>query len=169
MSTVTQSSTSHPIDHVKEADKLLTILLSYVKECQKRYGGKTELATEFDNCVAGLCSSLEKVLSHGLRTKPNQENNQNFSLKQMSDIVSNSLNFNSESPCKFRHLLLLVVHVTLLKMFKMSRQYYCLFPIILAQKCCFFLLAYPFQYKLIGSLIFLSFLCNIYSDIFTIK
>lgn len=101
MSTIIQSSTSAlPVDHGKEADDLLTILLNYVKECQKKYGGKTELATEFDTCVAGLCSSLEKVFYHGLRTRPQDCNQQNFSLRQVSDIVSNSLSFNSESPCK---------------------------------------------------------------------
>lgn len=101
MSTIIQTSNSiQPNNHVQETDNLLKVLLNYVKECQKNYGGKTELATEFDNCVAGLCSSLEKIFCHGLRTKPQETNQQNFTLKQMSDIVSNTLSFNSDFPCK---------------------------------------------------------------------
>lgn len=97
MSTIIPINNSQTTDHQKEADLLLTKLLNFVKECQKRYGGKTELATEFDNCVAGLCSSLEQVFCHGLRTKP-QDPNQNSTLKQMSNIVSNSLHLNNELP-----------------------------------------------------------------------
>lgn len=77
--------------------KLLSTLLDYVKQCQVKYGGKTELATEFDHCVAGLCCALEAVLSHGLRTKP-QDELHGSALKQVSDIVSSSLSFNNETP-----------------------------------------------------------------------
>lgn len=104
MSTIISNpSNQPPIDHNEEADKLLTKLLNYVKECQRKYGGKTELATEFDNCVAGLCSSLELIFMHGLRTKPQDANQQNFSLKQVSEIVSNSLSFSTDSPGWFNY------------------------------------------------------------------
>lgn len=80
-----------------EAENLLKTLLFYVKHCQTRFGGKTELATEFDHNVAGLCGVLESVLSHGLRTKP-LESIPGSTLKQVSDIVSSSLSFSSDTP-----------------------------------------------------------------------
>ncbi|KAH0808928.1 hypothetical protein GEV33_013862 [Tenebrio molitor] len=91
-------STSLPSQTKPEsADKLLKQLLECVQECQKRYGGKTELATEFDSCVVALCLTLEAVLLHGLRVKP-QENSQASALKQVSDIVTNSLHIGGENP-----------------------------------------------------------------------
>lgn len=99
MSTIINSPSNQPtLDTKEEADRLLKKLLNYVKECQRKYGGKTELATEFDNCVAGLCTSLEFIFMHGLRTKPQETNQQNFTLKQVSEIVSNSLSFSSDTP-----------------------------------------------------------------------
>uniref|UniRef100_A0A1B6CB94 Sorting nexin-29 n=1 Tax=Clastoptera arizonana TaxID=38151 RepID=A0A1B6CB94_9HEMI len=50
--------------------KLLDELLSSVKQCQIRFGGKTELATEYDQYVTLLCKCLESILSHGLKPKP---------------------------------------------------------------------------------------------------
>ncbi|KAJ8932768.1 hypothetical protein NQ314_014470 [Rhamnusium bicolor] len=82
----------------EDAERLLNQLLECVQECQKRYGGKTELATEFDSCVAGLCLSLEAVFLHGLRTKPCTNADQTSALKQVSDIVTQSLNIANESP-----------------------------------------------------------------------
>ncbi|CAH0555655.1 unnamed protein product [Brassicogethes aeneus] len=81
----------------EDSGKLLGQLLECVQDCQKRYGGKTELATEFDSCVAGLCLSLEAVFSHGLRTKPFEKQNSS-ALKQVSDIVTNSLHIGNEVP-----------------------------------------------------------------------
>ncbi|ENN75472.1 hypothetical protein YQE_08021, partial [Dendroctonus ponderosae] len=64
----------------------------------KQYGGKNELATEFDSCVAGLCLCLEGVFLHGLRTKSFSSQNQvNSALKQVSDIVAQSLHIRQES------------------------------------------------------------------------
>ncbi|XP_008198522.1 sorting nexin-29 isoform X2 [Tribolium castaneum] len=71
------------------ADKLLRQLLECVQECQKRYGGKTELATEFDSCVVALCLTLEAVLLHGIRVNP-----QGSALKQ----VASSLHLGGENP-----------------------------------------------------------------------
>lgn len=89
-------------------DKLLKQLLECVQQCQKRYGGKNELATEFDSCVAGLCLCLEAVFLHGLRNKPYLNDNQNSALKQVSDIVAQSLHIGQETvsfwPFIQRHL-----------------------------------------------------------------
>lgn len=88
------------IQHKQEdSSKLLNQLLECVQDCQKRFGGKTELATEFDSCVAALCLTLEAVFLHGLRAKP-QEVQQISTLKQVSEIVSNSLHLGNETPCK---------------------------------------------------------------------
>lgn len=66
-----------------------------------RYGGKNELATEFDSCVAGLCVCLEAVFLHGLRAKPlTSQTPVNTTLKQVSDIVAHSLNIRQENICK---------------------------------------------------------------------
>lgn len=80
----------------ENGEKLLKQLLECVQECQKRYGGKTELATEFDNCVVALCLSIEAVLLHGIKKKESQAS----TLKQVSEIVVNSLHIKGESPCK---------------------------------------------------------------------
>lgn len=67
-----------------------------------RYGGKNELATEFDSCVAGLCVCLEAVFLHGLRTKPlTSQTPVNTTIKQVSDIVAHSLNIRQENICKY--------------------------------------------------------------------
>ncbi|KAL1494753.1 hypothetical protein ABEB36_010301 [Hypothenemus hampei] len=71
---------------------LLKQLLDCIQRCQRRYGGKNVLATEFDSCVAGLCLCLEGVFLHGLRTKPIQN-----PLKQVSEIVAQSLNIRQET------------------------------------------------------------------------
>lgn len=52
-----------------EADKtnLQTNLLTAVKECQKKYGTRAELATELDVLVAHVCHCFESIFSHGLK------------------------------------------------------------------------------------------------------
>lgn len=101
MSAVIATSVSNS-NKVDDSEKLLKQLLECVQECQKRYGGKTELATEFDSCVAGLCLSLETVFLHGLRNKPcaNVDHSQ-LTLKQVSDIVAQSLSIGNENLCKY--------------------------------------------------------------------
>ncbi|XP_037028176.1 sorting nexin-29 [Bradysia coprophila] len=47
---------------------LLKELIEIVKECQTRYGGKTELATEDDQKIIKLCSTWDYALSHGLKS-----------------------------------------------------------------------------------------------------
>ncbi|KAJ8725592.1 hypothetical protein PYW08_003775 [Mythimna loreyi] len=43
-------------------------LQNCVQNCQTRFGGKSELATEDDIRIAQLCEKWEKLLSHGIRT-----------------------------------------------------------------------------------------------------
>ncbi|XP_056637867.1 sorting nexin-29 [Diorhabda sublineata] len=78
------------------AEQLLKQLLECVQDCQKRFGGRTELATEFESCVAGLCITLETVLLFGLKHK--SPLNQSSAIKQVSEIVANTLNIGNESP-----------------------------------------------------------------------
>lgn len=100
MSEVTVSFSQY-IKKFNEPDTLLKQLLECVQDCQKRYGGRTELATEFDSCVAGLCLSLEAIFLHGLRTKSLHSVEQPSTLKQVTEIVTNSLSSSNENPCKY--------------------------------------------------------------------
>ncbi|XP_015176940.1 PREDICTED: sorting nexin-29 [Polistes dominula] len=74
--------------HTLERQKLLDDLLDAAKKCYIRFGGRAELATESDACVAQLCSILEAIFSHGLRT--NCIEKVNFALKHVSALVSGS-------------------------------------------------------------------------------
>lgn len=56
------------IDHVIEKQKLLEDLLAAAKNCHVRFGGRAELATESEVCVAQLCHIFESIFSHGIRT-----------------------------------------------------------------------------------------------------
>lgn len=57
------------VSHSDSRQQLQDDLLLAVKQCQIRFGGKTELATELDQYVSIICNCLESVLSHGLRPK----------------------------------------------------------------------------------------------------
>ncbi|XP_064478663.1 sorting nexin-29-like isoform X2 [Ornithodoros turicata] len=46
---------------------LLSRLLDAVKQCQIRFGGRQELATEGDGRVVNLCTQFEAVLQHGMK------------------------------------------------------------------------------------------------------
>ncbi|KAK7918686.1 hypothetical protein WMY93_009970 [Mugilogobius chulae] len=46
---------------------LLERLLDAVKQCQIRFGGRKEIATDSDSRVICLCAQFESVLQHGLR------------------------------------------------------------------------------------------------------
>ncbi|GIY19299.1 sorting nexin-29 [Caerostris darwini] len=52
---------------VQDRQSLLSKLLDAVKQCQIRFGGRTELATENDSRVVCLCAQFEAVLQHGIR------------------------------------------------------------------------------------------------------
>lgn len=56
--------------YANERQSLQTRLLDAVKQCQVRFGGRTELATDSDARVSCLCSAWETVLLHGLRGNP---------------------------------------------------------------------------------------------------
>lgn len=56
------------LPHAADRQKLLTRLLDAVKQCQVRFGGKGELATENDSRVSVLCTAWESVLQHGMRS-----------------------------------------------------------------------------------------------------
>lgn len=50
-----------------DRQNLLDRLLDAVKQCQVRFGGKSELATDQDSRVSCLCAQFEIILSHGLK------------------------------------------------------------------------------------------------------
>ena len=60
------------VDQDSKKQRLLDDLLQSVKECQVRYGGKSELATENEGVIANLCIKFEAVLNHGLKTNVGQ-------------------------------------------------------------------------------------------------
>lgn len=60
-------------------------LCNCIKNCQSRFGGKSELATEDDLRIVQLCEKWEKVLSHGIRT--------NLSNSALQNLVTAGINF----------------------------------------------------------------------------
>lgn len=57
-------------------------LITIVKQCQQKYGGKTELATEQDELIVKLCDAWEEAVSYGLKSPQ-------FSvLKNVQEMVS---------------------------------------------------------------------------------
>ncbi|XP_066997914.2 sorting nexin-29 isoform X2 [Anabrus simplex] len=95
MSTMVQPAPSDTL-RAEERQQLLSELLDAVKQCQIRFGGRAELATESDPRIAILCSRLEAVLSHGLRSKLPSKNNSAF--RQVTEIVSSSLHLSKGQP-----------------------------------------------------------------------
>ncbi|GLH07645.1 Sorting nexin-29 [Gryllus bimaculatus] len=85
-------------ERVRERQRLLAGLLEAVKECQVRFGGRAELATEADGRVVELCSCMEEALAHGLRARPLSASKSGSTLRHVTDLVSNSLNFSRGSP-----------------------------------------------------------------------
>ncbi|XP_055586318.1 sorting nexin-29 [Uranotaenia lowii] len=69
--------------HDLERKALTDELLAIVQECQRKYGGKTELATESDSRILLLCDTWERALSHGLKST-------NSVLKNVTDLVAGS-------------------------------------------------------------------------------
>ncbi|KDR23144.1 sorting nexin-29 isoform X2 [Zootermopsis nevadensis] len=74
----------------EERQRLLSELLEAVKQCQIRFGGRAELATESHPRVAVLCNRIEAALCHGLRSKPLLLKNSS-AFRQVTEIVSSSL------------------------------------------------------------------------------
>ncbi|OWF52733.1 sorting nexin-29-like [Mizuhopecten yessoensis] len=69
--------------HVNERQSILTRLLDAVKQCQVRFGGRTELAADADSRVSCLCAAWETGLQHGMR----QSNKAILALKQVTEIT----------------------------------------------------------------------------------
>ncbi|XP_071797309.1 sorting nexin-29-like [Asterias amurensis] len=67
----------------QERQHLLDRLLDAVKQCQVRFGGRTELATDSDSRVSCLCAQFEAVLVHGLKRSTSNPLN---ALKQMTGL-----------------------------------------------------------------------------------
>lgn len=93
---------SHDDVHGEERQRLLAELLDSVKQCQIRFGGRSELATESDHHVSVLCKNLEAVLSHGLRSRPVYKNSS--ALEQVTDIVAKTLRYSQEPPCFWHYV-----------------------------------------------------------------
>ncbi|XP_005108639.1 sorting nexin-29 isoform X2 [Aplysia californica] len=53
--------------HQNERQAILTRLLDAVKQCQVRFGGRSELATDSDSRVSCLCAAWETALQHGMK------------------------------------------------------------------------------------------------------
>ncbi|KAH0954016.1 hypothetical protein HN011_007055 [Eciton burchellii] len=79
-------NTHNITDHAAEKEKLLEELLVAAKECHVRFGGRAELATESDICIARLCHIFELIFSHGLKTNYMEKINTAF--RHVSDLVS---------------------------------------------------------------------------------
>ncbi|XP_072043891.1 sorting nexin-29-like isoform X1 [Amphiura filiformis] len=67
---------------------LLDRLLDAVKQCQVRFGGRSELATDNDSRVVCLCAQFEIVLQHGMKKATANPLN---ALKQMTGITVTGL------------------------------------------------------------------------------
>ncbi|XP_050535243.1 sorting nexin-29 [Daktulosphaira vitifoliae] len=68
-------------------ERLQRNLLDSVKQCQKRFGNCSEIATESDQEVAYLCQCFEAVLSHGLKINKTEEKN-SLIKRKVSKIVN---------------------------------------------------------------------------------
>uniref|UniRef100_T1J6X9 Large ribosomal subunit protein uL13 n=1 Tax=Strigamia maritima TaxID=126957 RepID=T1J6X9_STRMM len=67
-----------------EKQALQNKLLDAVKQCQIRFGGRTELASDGDSRVVCLCTQFEVALQHGLR-----RNNKGFAaFKHVTEMVT---------------------------------------------------------------------------------
>ncbi|XP_041363151.1 sorting nexin-29-like [Gigantopelta aegis] len=64
-----------------ERQSILTRLLDAVKQCQVRFGGRSELATDADSRVSCLCAAWEASLQHGLR----RNNRAKLALRQVTE------------------------------------------------------------------------------------
>jgi len=71
-----------------KCERLQKNLLNSVKQCQKRFGSSSEIATEIDLEVANLCHCLEAILSHGMKSKTNAEDKSSLLKRQVSKIVT---------------------------------------------------------------------------------
>lgn len=66
---------AHAVEHESDRQKLQENLLAAAKMCHARFGGKAELATDSDACVTHLCSAIEEILGHGLKSNRGEKIN----------------------------------------------------------------------------------------------
>lgn len=90
------SSSSDNDSYSSKREELLSSLLAAVQGCQVRFGGRAELATETDERVASLCTNLEYLLSHGLKSR--SPNRGLAAIKQVTDMVTSGLNLHLTLP-----------------------------------------------------------------------
>jgi len=57
--------------HPNERQAILTRLLDAVKQCQVRFGGRSELATDSDSRVSCLCAAWDEKEQGSLRSQAN--------------------------------------------------------------------------------------------------
>ena len=68
--------------------ELLDQLLKAVKKCQEKFGKRSELATDYNDEVSELCTLIERIFQHGLKTI---ESSLSMSvLRNVKDLVSNN-------------------------------------------------------------------------------
>ncbi|KAL5234452.1 hypothetical protein ACI65C_001862 [Semiaphis heraclei] len=70
-----------------KCERLQKNLLNSVKQCQKRFGSSSEIATETDQEVSNLCQCIEAILSHGLKSI-NTEDKSSLLKRQVTKIVT---------------------------------------------------------------------------------
>ncbi|RZF35454.1 hypothetical protein LSTR_LSTR013112 [Laodelphax striatellus] len=68
-------------------ERLQRELLAAVRDCQSRFGGRKELATELDSHVQVLLASLERVFAHGLAAPRHSSNS---AIRQVTEKVLGS-------------------------------------------------------------------------------
>ncbi|KAK7078542.1 Sorting nexin-29 [Halocaridina rubra] len=90
------SSDTYNASQNSKREELLSNLLTAVQGCQVRFGGRGELATESDERVASLCTSLELALSHGLKARSPSRGL--AAIKQVTDMVTSGLNLHLTLP-----------------------------------------------------------------------
>ncbi|XP_022190156.2 sorting nexin-29 isoform X2 [Nilaparvata lugens] len=84
--------------------RLQSELLAAVRDCQSRFGGRRELATELDAHVRVLLASLERVFAHGLcapRTGSSNSAIRQVTEKVLGTSVGSSGSFSGESTASF--------------------------------------------------------------------
>ncbi|XP_055950101.1 sorting nexin-29-like isoform X5 [Argiope bruennichi] len=91
---------------VQERQSLLSKLLDAVKQCQIRFGGRTELATENDSRVVCLCAQFEAVLQHGIR----KTNKSFLPLRHVTGMMKGLNILNNEAEPVFWQIVRLVLN-----------------------------------------------------------
>lgn len=78
-----------------EKKQLLNSLSDAIKECQLRFGGKRELATDIDGRVCFLCLKLESIFLHGIKRTAIGQLNQQQNAQQSNLLTNSGIQINS--------------------------------------------------------------------------